>query len=167
MGFSSLETHSRVVDREKEAYLVRNKNPSVIGILNDENSSKCSLDVATAATKFPAIRTAERILIGGKFSPSPIRLQSIHTLNKNISAEPYRNPLWKSPAQLDEFDVYGKTDTASSRRSRFLLIFVTPCDAQIWPNKCNQNTLHIYHFLESCECAFVTHMARTWCSQST
>ncbi len=35
---------SRVVDPEKKAYLVRNKNPSVISILNDQNSSKWSLE---------------------------------------------------------------------------------------------------------------------------
>ena len=38
------ETCSRIVDPEKKAYLVRNKNPSVIWILNDQNSSKWSLE---------------------------------------------------------------------------------------------------------------------------
>ncbi len=31
--------NSRIVDPEKKAYLVRNKNPSVIWILNDQNCS--------------------------------------------------------------------------------------------------------------------------------
>ena len=35
---------SRVGDPEKEAYFVRNKNPTVIWILNDQNSSKWSLE---------------------------------------------------------------------------------------------------------------------------
>ncbi len=36
--------YSRIVDPEKKAYLVKNKNPSVIWILNDQNSSKWSLE---------------------------------------------------------------------------------------------------------------------------
>ncbi len=36
-------TYSRIVDPERKAYLVRNKNPSVIWILNDQNSSKWSI----------------------------------------------------------------------------------------------------------------------------
>ena len=35
---------SLVGDPEKEAYFVRNKNPTVIWILNDQNSSKWSIE---------------------------------------------------------------------------------------------------------------------------
>ena len=37
-------TFSRVGDPEKEAYFVRNKDPTVIWILNDQNSSTWSLE---------------------------------------------------------------------------------------------------------------------------
>ena len=37
-------TSGRVVYPEKKAYLLRNKNPSVIWIMNDQNSSKWSLE---------------------------------------------------------------------------------------------------------------------------
>ena len=36
--------YSRVVDPEKKAYFVKNKNASVIWILNDQNPSKWSLE---------------------------------------------------------------------------------------------------------------------------
>ncbi len=41
---------SRIVDPEKKAYLVRNKTPSVIWILNDQNSSKWPLESLVVGT---------------------------------------------------------------------------------------------------------------------
>ena len=39
-----METYSRAVDPDKKAYLMRIKNMSVMWILNDQNSSKWSLE---------------------------------------------------------------------------------------------------------------------------
>ncbi len=83
---------SRVVNPEKQAYLVRNKNPSVIWILNDQNSSKCSpeeflLQGPFAATLAIEIPYYSLVFIDTKFAWSMTRLMVLPSMKNADSFE--------------------------------------------------------------------------------